>query len=95
MEPLTPEEWTVIEDEDINVEGYMLIPSSGNPTRYIMAGPAKLFPEEAHAREVLSHLTSQGKIPLGSYKVVHAKLAQARVLAVKDVAEPSSLILLR
>lgn len=92
LESPTVVTWKVLEKEDVEETGYVLLPTSPTQDGYISKGPATLFASLEEANAAVAHVVRQG-LPIGAVRVAEAKLSHHRMLQVKDEpAQKPSLI---
>lgn len=90
MEDTITQNWKTIELEDVNEEGYFIIPARGDPNQYAMKGPSSLFPTYEEAEKVYQMMIAKGVAGIGDVKVAKARLEHHRKLdlLVEEDARP-------
>lgn len=70
--------WNTVEQEDVEQEGWIVIPSAGKPNQYAMKGPASLFTSKDEAERVVMMMISKGVAGIGDVKIAQARLSHHR-----------------
>lgn len=79
-------DWKTIELEDVDQEGFIIIPAKGDANQYAMAGPSALFDTHEKAQKVYEMMISKGVAGIGDVKIAKARLSHHR--KVEIAAEP-------
>jgi hypothetical protein len=82
----TEQRYVAVEDENVDQEGFILVPTRDAGASYASKSQTALFSTEAEAREVVSALITKGMIGFNEMQVRKAKLSHHRKLEVEVVA---------
>lgn len=83
-------EWKSIESEDVDQEGFIIIPAKGDANQYAMAGPNALFDTFDKAQKIYEMMISKGVAGIGDVKIVRARLSHHRKVDVETSVEETA-----